>query len=151
MLRLIQRIVRWTGYWFFFFVKNFNVKFVQAYYYYYYTTIVSWFELFFFFFFTINRDDIRYEYFCRNFTRIYYDTVQWKIRNKQELLNRVVEIIIVFYTIFFFFFLKRSRLISSVVQIFLSKLKFEISSPSFAQYYNCIIVYSIYIVKRNVY
>lgn len=103
MLRLIQRIVRWTGYWFFFFVKNFNVKFVQAYYY-YYTTIVSWFELFFFFFFTINRDDIRYEYFCRNFTRIYYDTVQWKIRNKQESLNRVVEIIIVFYTIFFFFF-----------------------------------------------
>lgn len=105
MLRLIQRIVRWTGYWFFFFVKNFNVKFVQAYYY-YYTTIVSWFELFFFFFFTINRDDIRYEYFCRNFTRIYYDTVQWKIRNKQESLNRVVEIIIVFYIIFFFFFEK---------------------------------------------
>lgn len=149
MLRLIQRIVRWTGYWFFFFVKNFNVKFVQAYYY-YYTTIVSWFELFFFFF----SQSIETILDTNIFVEILHESTMIPCNGKYEISkNRWIELLksSSCFILYFFFFLKRSRLISSVVQIFLSKLKFEISSPSFAQYYNCIIVYSIYIVKRNVY
>lgn len=141
MLRLIQRIVRWTGYWFFFFVKNFNVKFVQAYYYYYYTTIVSWFELFFFFF----SQSIETILDTNIFVEILHESTMIPCNGKYEISkNRWIELLksSSCFILYFFFFFEKIKINLECCTNFSVQIKiwnFFSFLCTVLQLYNCIL------------